>query len=231
MRVVEMMYVNAIERWRNKYRLYEKGLLAPDEWQADIKANAPDLFNNQFGLAYWDEYPKGGDWLPQEMEELITESIPVRGGSQDFYARIQARLGRLDPALADLENWFDGYAALWLEPKVVDIPEIVRHYVTPIHLVDESGVGFISSNSELDSRYRQLLENPSENNYSGDALLMSETTILSEMSARVEADWMGLDKDRNPIGCFGRSYSVIQTGDGWKISGFSLRSCRASSEL
>jgi hypothetical protein len=59
---------------------------------------------------------------------------------------------------------------------------------------------------------------------------MTDVQLLSEKSARVDADWMGLDQDRNPKRCFGRSYSLILKGDDWKISGSSLRKCRASSE-
>ena len=144
---------------------------------------------------------------------------------EESVASDEERGGQVDPDLKGLRDWFDGYAALWLEPKLSDVPAIVNHFVTPIHFVDESGVKFISSQAELVARYTQLLEN-----YSGDLLLVADAQLLSEQSARVDADWMELDQDRNPKGCFGRSYSLVKQDD-WKISGFSLRDCLAASRL
>jgi hypothetical protein len=222
--------INAI--WRIRSLATEGSFYDDSEMQKNVGL-LNRVLSTHPGRTYFRKIP----WLPSDIRIAINESLPSIVPCNQFFGDWKSSIaesevrGRLDPALGDLENWFNRYAALWLEPTVVDIPEIMRHYITPIHFVDESGVGFISSNSELDSRYRRLLENPSDNHYSGDVLVMSEVTILSETSARVEADWMGLDKDRNPMGCFGRSYSLIRTGDDWKISGFSLRSCIASSEL
>ena len=133
-------------------------------------------------------------------------------------------------ARRDLQLWFNDYAALWVEAKLSDVPAIVASFVLPLHIVEDSGGRHIRSKTELTTHYTELLQDSAKYDYSGDVLLISDIQLLSANSARIEADWMGLDLDRNPKGCFGRSYSLILSDGEWKISGFSSRDCRPSSE-
>jgi hypothetical protein len=92
-RVIDLHYWNAIQRWRNKHLLFEKGLLDESEWQADVQGNAAALFNNRFGRAYWENLENKSDWMPTELEAFINESIANGRGAESGYQGVMRRLG------------------------------------------------------------------------------------------------------------------------------------------
>jgi hypothetical protein len=221
-----------IDFWWNfhdRIRYLEDHGLAKEDWATALAYHTNHTYGGSRPAAatfrYWMGSPNAGilrDWTDEVASNLPTKPA----GNADFLKSIRAETHQAESQIArDVKVWFQNYANLWRNPTLRDVPEITDRFLLPLHVVDESGVHLITDRQALRDRYTKLLADPEASDYSGDELLASAYELYSDRSARVDADWMELDRNRNPKGCFGRSYTMIHDGDDWKISGFTARSC------
>ena len=88
------LWADNVFRWVVNYRLYEDGLTDAKDWQTLIDQDAPWVFGNPYGRAWWDE-TKGaiGPTLPGELVayiEALLEDLRL-SETEDFYERVRDR--------------------------------------------------------------------------------------------------------------------------------------------
>lgn len=74
-RIIEALLWSYAEQLRSTRQLAELGLLDDNEWRLRVRAEAPFMFGNPYGRAWWKSYSEDNSSLPEDLIDAVNELL------------------------------------------------------------------------------------------------------------------------------------------------------------